>query len=275
MAEKREKSDKCEQCEKCEKREKCKKREKREKCEQCKKCEERDKCKKCKEKNIHIGHRERLRQKYIDGKGIGVFSQHENIEFLLYGAMPRVNTNEEAHILCSAFNNSYVKLFEASIDELVEDGKIRKSAAIYVKFLYDLFIKRYLIEKMEKILSPKEAIEWRLRIKYFESASDEIVTMLVIGNGMKILGEKVIATGNFNSANIDIRAISQDVAIYKSAGIILAHNHPDGTLAPTPDDITTTNRIRDALQLLGIRLFDHYIIANDNIVSMFYQKNRL
>lgn len=49
-------------------------------------------------KNIHNGHRDRMRNKYIN-KGIDVFEQHEILEMLLFYAIPRKNTNDIAHEL--------------------------------------------------------------------------------------------------------------------------------------------------------------------------------
>jgi DNA repair protein RadC len=59
------------------------------------------------------------------------------------------------------------------------------------------------------------------------------------------------------------------VAILSNAlGIVLCHNHPSGTLEPSPDDTEFTHSVRRAGELMGIELFDHLIITDSGFTSM-------
>ena len=60
-----------------------------------------------KKKNVHEGHRERMRNKYVN-KGIEVFEQHEILEMLLFYAIPRKNTNDIAHRLLEACGSLFL-----------------------------------------------------------------------------------------------------------------------------------------------------------------------
>ncbi|MDE5619948.1 MAG: hypothetical protein K2I80_05440, partial [Ruminococcus sp.] len=65
---------------------------------------------------LHKGHRERFRQRFIDTDGNG-FCHHEIIELLLFYAIPRVNTNETAHLIIEKAG-SFSNIFDWSIEEL-------------------------------------------------------------------------------------------------------------------------------------------------------------
>ena len=55
---------------------------------------------------------------------------------------------------------------------------------------------------------------------------------------------------------------------YNATNIIIAHNHPYGLAVASPEDIMTTDAIYYALQLIGIDLTDHIIVAKDKAVSL-------
>ena len=57
-------------------------------------------------------------------------------------------------------------------------------------------------------------------------------------------------------------------------GYYLIHNHPSGDPSPSQEDIFTTNRIKEAGELIGIKLLDHIIIGN-NCYTSFYEKGLL
>jgi len=55
--------------------------------------------------------------------------------------------------------------------------------------------------------------------------------------------------------------------LQKSAGVIVAHNHPSGDTTPSPEDKETTRRLVKAGELLGVPVLDHVIIAGDSFFS--------
>ncbi len=68
--------------------------------------------------------------------------------------------------------------------------------------------------------------------------------------------------GTIDGANVYPREIVRAVIETNAAAVILAHNHPSGTPEPSRADIRITERLRDALELIGCRVLDHLIIGN-------------
>ncbi|MDD4510933.1 MAG: JAB domain-containing protein, partial [Oscillospiraceae bacterium] len=71
-----------------------------------------------------------------------------------------------------------------------------------------------------------------------------------------------------NSAHISIRKIVETALVYNSTSVILSHNHTSGIAIPSKEDFNVTRKIRDALEMVGIELSDHLIVADDDFVSM-------
>jgi len=63
------------------------------------------------------------------------------------------------------------------------------------------------------------------------------------------------------------REIVKSALLYDSSSVILAHNHPGGSLAPSPEDVAVTKLIGDALATLKIDIVDHIIVGDDKFIS--------
>lgn len=88
-------------------------------------------------------------------------------------------------------------------------------------------------------------------------------------NNQNILIElKVMHTGTVNESPVYPREIVKAALLYDSTAIILAHNHPGGSVLPSTPDISVTRKIKEAAETVGIRVIDHVIIGNDKYYSM-------
>jgi DNA repair protein RadC len=71
-----------------------------------------------------------------------------------------------------------------------------------------------------------------------------------------------------NSASVAPREVVEHALLYHAAGVILVHNHPSGNCRPSERDIEFTKAIYNALDLFGITLVDHLIVAKDSYRSL-------
>ena len=81
-----------------------------------------------------------------------------------------------------------------------------------------------------------------------------------------------VSIGTLTSSTAHPREIFKTAITSNSAGIILAHNHPSGDLSPSRDDIKTTERLKEAGDLLGIDLLDHLIIGQGDRYLSFREQ---
>ena len=104
--------------------------------------------------------------------------------------------------------------------------------------------------------------------EYFADTKDkERFACAFLDNSNRIIATKIISTGTVNEALVYPREISKSALLYDSSSVILAHNHPGGSLYPSQPDITVTRLIGDALATLKINVMDHIIVGDDNFTS--------
>ena len=85
---------------------------------------------------------------------------------------------------------------------------------------------------------------------------------------LKLLGVRLLSEGSPSANEISLRKIATEALALGATAVVLAHNHPSGIATPSQEDIFITHYIRDALQPLGITLYDHVIMTDDDMVSL-------
>ena len=84
----------------------------------------------------------------------------------------------------------------------------------------------------------------------------------------QILGRRCISTGSLSEVSAYPRLVMETALNYNAHSVLLSHNHPGGTCAPSPEDITSTIKIQRLLNEVSILVLDHIIVAGDNTYSM-------
>ena len=83
----------------------------------------------------------------------------------------------------------------------------------------------------------------------------------------KIIGKEKISSGGLTATIVDIRMLFKGAVERLATSIIIAHNHPSGTLKPSQADIKLTNKIKEAGQILDVQILDHLIISDTGYYS--------
>lgn len=218
------------------------------------------------EKADHSGHRDRLRTKYLQN-GIESLAPHEVIELLLFNAVPYRNTNDIAKRLLDRFG-SLSAVLDTPIETLIEAGLTRNQAA-FIKLIPDV-TRLYMQDRYrddDRIIDLAELPE-RIKRIYIGRMRVEHLWILLVDIKMKEVYSGILSKGSFGSSEVSVRRIMTLALNYGAAGVILAHNHPSGLALPSREDFRATERIRDSLHTIGVELLDHYIVADDDCVSL-------
>ena len=91
----------------------------------------------------------------------------------------------------------------------------------------------------------------------------EHFVVLMVNNKNMIVKMDVISIGTVAEAIVHPREVFRSAVKPLASGIIIAHNHPSGVIAPSKQDIETTKRIYEAGKIMGIPLMDHIIVGFD------------
>ncbi len=98
--------------------------------------------------------------------------------------------------------------------------------------------------------------------------SMEKILLVMLDSKSKFLKDIIISSGTVNSSLLSPREIFLLALKYEAVNIIILHNHPSGDPAPSKEDIASTRRMKEAGNLIGIKLMDHIIIGDNRYVSL-------
>ena len=104
--------------------------------------------------------------------------------------------------------------------------------------------------------------------KRLRDNKNETFAALYLDNQHRIIAYEELFYGTINSASVYPRPIIERVLHLNAAALILAHNHPSGISDASHQDLAVTERIRDALELVDVRLLDHIIIGDNEVYSI-------
>ena len=224
------------------------------------------------ETSIHKGHRERLKNRFLEN-GLDDFTDIQVLELLLFYAIPRRDTNPIAHGLLNRFG-SLAQVLEAPVEELKKVEGIGQEAAVFLHMI-PAAGRYYMVDKtvQSKVLRTIEECGEYL-MPFFFGRKVETVYLLCLDAKCKVLCCKEIGEGGVNSAGISIRKIVETALAANATSVVLAHNHPSGIAIPSTDDIQTTRQLALALRAVDVHLVDHIVVADDDYVSMVMSGQR-
>ncbi len=219
-----------------------------------------------KEKNPHEGHRQRMKERFLN-EGLSHFSGHEVLEMLLYYAIPYRDTNDLGHTLEDSFG-SLTKVLEADYQDLIKVDGVTPHIATLIT-LCGQVARRYQREQYAFVKPMYKSDEFgRYLLPWFSGQKDESVVLMSMDNRYKVLNTTRVFTGSVNSTQFSMRGAVQQVLRDNATMVVMAHNHPNGHALPSNADIETTRRFAKLLQELGIKLIDHLIVSDDDFVSL-------
>lgn len=215
---------------------------------------------------IHKGHRERLKQRFLED-GLDNFTDIQVLELLLFYAIPQRDTNPIAHALLNHFG-SLSGVLDADVAELKKVPGISDHSATLLALVTEL-CRYYQVDSAQRveILTTLDACGAYLVPRFF-GRTRETVFQLCLDAKCKVLCCKEVGEGSVNSASISVRKIVETALAANATTVILAHNHPSGVAVPSGEDAQTTRRIAAALSAVEVHLADHIIVADGDYVSM-------
>ena len=95
---------------------------------------------------------------------------------------------------------------------------------------------------------------------------EQFITLHLDGKN-RIICMDVVSVGSLNQSIVDMRSVFQTACLSAAAAIICIHNHPSGDTTPSSEDISITRRLKEAGEIMGIRLLDHVIIGSGEYLS--------
>ena len=102
----------------------------------------------------------------------------------------------------------------------------------------------------------------------YSTEEKEHFLLVTLDGASKVIGKRVIHIGTLNQSLVHPREVFRPAILDNAAGVIIAHNHPSGTLEASRADIQITQRLKEVAKLVGIELLDHVILSKEGYYSL-------
>jgi DNA repair protein RadC len=217
------------------------------------------------EKPHHIGHRQRLRERFLKG-GAQAVSDYELLEMVLYAASPRMDTKPLAKKILAHFGG-FAKAIHATSVELARIEGMGDAAIAAIKAV-EAAAQHLLKDEMSQgpVIQSWTALLDYCRVNMGHKKVEEF-RVLFLNHRHALIADEVQQTGTVNHAPVYPREVVKRALDLGASAIILAHNHPGGDPTPSKDDIDITRKIAAAAASLGLSVHDHLVIAGSRHYS--------
>ena len=207
-------------------------------------------------------------------KGRTALSDAEMIAILIGSGSRNESAVSLSQRILASVSNNLSELGRLSIPELMEFKGIGEAKAICIAAAMELGRRRRTGEALErkKITSSNSVFEYVQPI--IGELPHEEFWILYLNNSNKIIKSAQLSKGGITGTVVDVRLAFKDALQLGAVGIILAHNHPSGTLKPSQADIQLTKKLKTAGDSLDIKVLDHLIITEKAYFS-FADENML
>lgn len=218
-----------------------------------------------KERPHHTGHRDRLRNRFMDG-GSAALADYELVEMLLFLGIPRKDVKPLAKTLLQRFGG-YSALLAAAPEDLLAVKGMTRNAVVALKLVKES------AQRMMKqdVLGQPVLNSWGRLMDYLYATmaeeKKEHFRILFLDRKNNLIADEIQQTGTVDQTPAYPREIVKRALELSATALILVHNHPSGDPAPSAADIEMTSQIMNAAKALEITVHDHVIISKKGYTS--------
>lgn len=177
-----------------------------------------------------------------------------------------MNVLELADFLIKDFG-SLRKLFSASEQEFCLHKGMGQAKYVQLQAVVEM-TQRYLAETLSRgdaLTSPEQTKLYLSSV--LRDRQREAFYILFLDNQHRVIKDEVLFEGTIDAASVYPREVVKRALQHNAAALILAHNHPSGVAEPSQSDRRITRRLTDALGLVDIRVLDHFVVGDGEVVS--------
>ena len=204
---------------------------------------------------------------FLREKSFADYSDAAVLELLFSTAGVRGDTLAIIETLFDAFG-SFKNVLEARPEQLMKLPGISKKVATLVSMIAPLarVWERANMDDPDRISNTREAEAYCRSLLLGERT--EHFYVIGLNARCKLNGHQLISEGSLSEVSAYPRRVVETALNLNAHSVLLCHNHPGGTCAPSPEDITSTIQLQRVLNALGIMVLDHIIVAANSTYSM-------
>jgi DNA repair protein RadC len=207
---------------------------------------------------------DRPREKIVR-KGVTSLTDQELIESILGRGTRGKDVREISKEICGLIKDGQGTI---RYEDLLSVMGIGPSKAAQIMACFEIG-RRYCApaDSSIKVTKPQDILQLSIIAEMRDKRQEHFICITLNGAG-EVLDSRIITVGLLNHSLVHPREVFADAITDRAASVICVHNHPSGSLEPSPQDIAITTQLKEAGLLLGIQLIDHIIVTKSGYLSM-------
>ncbi len=214
---------------------------------------------------------DRPREKLLN-KGAAALTDAELLAILIGTGIPKKSAVDLAKLLLQSVDNSLSQLGRLTVSDITKIKGIGKAKAIAIASALELGRRRnedHIVRP--KVSGSKEAFEL-LRADLMDLSQEEF-WMLSLNRANLLIRKHKVSLGGTAGTVADPKVIFKRALDDQACAVIVAHNHPSGSLTPSTADIELTRKLKESGKVLEIQILDHLIVAGNRYYSFADEGN--
>lgn len=154
---------------------------------------------------------------------------------------------------------------QLTYEDLLSIKSLGPAKAASIMAAFELWRRQFEVSERPIIDSPEKAVQ---QLADIAGKKQEYFVCLTLDGANRLIAKRIITIGTLTSSLVHPREVFADAITDRAASIIVAHNHPSGSLNPSTADLDVTERLRKSADMIGISLADHIIITGEGFTSI-------
>lgn len=209
---------------------------------------------------------DRPREKLLD-KGRNVLTNAELIAILIGSGNTNENAVDLSRRILNMADNNLNELGRLSITQLMQFKGIGKAKAVAIAAALELGRRRRAEKASEKKTITGSASVFELMQPVIGELPHEEFWIVYMNNSNKVIQTFQLSKGGITGTLVDIRLVLKNALEFGATAIILAHNHPSGSLQPSMADKQITQKLKKASDSIDVKILDHIIVTDKTYFS--------
>ena len=207
--------------------------------------------------------REKMQQ-----KGSAALTDAELLAILISSGTREKSALDLAREVLALAHNNLREAGRLNLSELQKIKGIGEARAITICAAMELGRRRQMSDAPDRaaINTSKDAV--RFLMPLLQDLNHEMFCVLYLNQACRLIKHEFLSSGGMTATVVDIRMILKNCLLNNATHIIVGHNHPSGSKKPSDADKSMTLKLREAAELMDIKLRDHIIIAGNEYLSM-------
>lgn len=201
-------------------------------------------------------------------KGKTALTDAELLAILIRSGTPNQSAIDLSKQILDSVSNNLIGLSRLTVSNLTQFKGIGEAKAITVLAALELGRRRRGAEAMDRKTITSSADAYEVLQMHIGDIDYEQFAIIMLNQANKVLKVENISEGGITGTVVDPKRVFRTALTNNAINIILAHNHPSGSLKPSKHDLELTQKLKKAGEFLQIMVLDHLILGDNKFLSM-------